>query len=45
MAYGLLLIRVWWGAGVLAAAAVASLLTLVASRSHTLQGGPATHAR
>jgi putative oxidoreductase len=34
-----------WGAGVLAASVVASLLTLAMARSHTLHRGTATHSR
>jgi hypothetical protein len=36
---------VWWGVGVAAAAAVASLLSLTFGRTHTLQAGPATSSR
>jgi putative oxidoreductase len=36
---------VWWGVGALAAAALASLLTLTAGRTHTLPGGTATQGR
>jgi hypothetical protein len=36
---------VWWGVGAFAAAAVASLLTLTAGRTHTLHAGPATQDR
>jgi putative oxidoreductase len=36
---------VWWGAGALAVALVAALITLTAARSHTLHGGTATQGR
>jgi putative oxidoreductase len=35
----------WWGAGALAAAAVATLITLTLGRTHTLHAGPATQGR
>jgi putative oxidoreductase len=35
----------WWGVGVAATAAIASLLTLTFGRTHTLHAGPATSSR
>jgi putative oxidoreductase len=36
---------VWWGVGALASAAVVSMLTLTAGRTHTLHAGTATQGR